>query len=814
MPLGGSRLLNTHVLLDVDMAEVLTPVEDADVKAGAGSKLVITLGPACQDVEVLSQMLLAGVTCARVDLTWGSVDYHRRSLENLSTAMKATRRLCSVWLDTTGREVTVERGQTIVLTTDPTAEASSSLLPVNWPGTTQVVRKGQLLQVHEVTETEVKCVAENSATLDGLLTVVACHAQPAPLSRNISFHHHMDTAADFTMPVLTEHDLERRAAVQNFDGILQASDGIVISRGNMGLDFDAEASSSSLALLLAFMCMHVMALLQKRMVSRCNVMGKPVVLTRVVDTMVNTPRPTRAEATDVANAVLDGVDGFVLGQETLRGEYPVETVETVLKLAHSAEKHFDFRTHHEALMGEAFEEEVAIQQADSHADLLTLATAGAGRPNGHHQLLFQPPPAAASPPATPSIGGAGARPAGFSRLGSAAAGGAPPSVSSMHGAGGYGSLRLHANGSTDDLSSVGEQSESAGGGGGGPSPRARPLRRAASPGAHQYVSSFGTLPGVASRSAVALNQARGRGRGVAEKINAGLIIVMAQTGRTVSLVAKYRPPMPILAVVVPTLRSNRLTWQLEGKYLARQTQAGTAAGKRGTGGRGADDLLAEAISTACHKRLVRASAFVVCIMSQRGQLVVKVVQVDSHGVGMKQLVGGAHPLTTADEEVAGRALYGRQESILAGGSPFGLPPAPPPRPVARRAPPPWSASGVSSVLSPGRRPSVRGSLGTPGPAPPMSPLLGGGGVLASPFGAPGGPPGHDDHAQREYCFGLPGGETSAVPFQLEEPPPRPHTSPASEGLVSPKIPLNMRPLTADPASSSAARGGSGRLRER
>ena len=69
------------------------------------------------------------------------------------------------------------------------------------------------------------------------------------------------------------------------------------------------------------------------MTQACNLVGKPVIITRVVDTMVNTPRPTRAEATDVANAVLDGVDGILLGAETLRGKYPVETIRTVASIS-------------------------------------------------------------------------------------------------------------------------------------------------------------------------------------------------------------------------------------------------------------------------------------------------------------------------------------------------------------------------------------------------------------------------------------------------------------------------------------------------
>ena len=281
--------------------------------------------------------------------------------------------------------------------------------------------------------------------------------------------------------LLSSPQVERKAAVRNFEGIAHVADGIIISRGNLGLDFEPEVGGAgelgrwlrSLWLGACVQCvwrwqlhtvvccpascvtrlppaccppairLQVMALLQKRIISRCNQLGKPVLITRIVDTMVTTPRPTRAgtvcstvlqysvavqcaaqcadraqrclqwcepvvpvwlagatgveqqrrqhyqqlpllqgwqqamghahphppsfpaalripllppaEATDVANAVLDGVDGLLLGAETLRGQHPVLTAQTVLKLCAAAEKVFDYHTHHETLMGEAFE---------------------------------------------------------------------------------------------------------------------------------------------------------------------------------------------------------------------------------------------------------------------------------------------------------------------------------------------------------------------------------------------------------------------------------------------------------------------------
>lgn len=116
--------------------------------------------------------------------------------------------------------------------------------------------------------------------------------------------------------------IENIEGLRHFDSILAEADGIILSRGNLGIDLPPEK----------------VFLFQKAALYKCNMAGKPAVVTRVVDTMTVTPRPTRAEATDVANAVLDGADAIMLGAETLRGLYPVDTVLTVKKICAEAEK--------------------------------------------------------------------------------------------------------------------------------------------------------------------------------------------------------------------------------------------------------------------------------------------------------------------------------------------------------------------------------------------------------------------------------------------------------------------------------------------
>lgn len=137
--------------------------------------------------------------------------------------------------------------------------------------------------------------------------------------------------------------LDAKSALVNFRSILNAADGIMLSRGNLGLDCLPEK----------------VAVIQKNVTTMCNLVGKPCIVTRIVDTMVNAPRPTRAEATDVANAVLDGCDCMMLGAETLRGMDPANAVSTVVACCHAAEAEFNHSAHFDYLMREAAKAEAA-----------------------------------------------------------------------------------------------------------------------------------------------------------------------------------------------------------------------------------------------------------------------------------------------------------------------------------------------------------------------------------------------------------------------------------------------------------------------
>ncbi|KAI4349043.1 hypothetical protein L6164_009691 [Bauhinia variegata] len=373
---------SSHLLLEepIRMVSILEPSKASFFPAM--TKIVGTLGPKSRTVEIISGCLKAGMSVARFDFSWGDAEYHQETLETLKTAIKSTKKLCAVMLDSVGAEMQVvnKSGKSIslqadgkvVLTPDQGQEASSEVLPINFDGLAKSMKKGDTifvgqylftgsettsvwLEVAEVKGQDVVCVIKNSATLAGSLFTL--HASQIHIDLptltdkdkeaistwgvknkidflSLSYTRHAEDvrqAREFLSRLGDLSQTQIFAKIENveglthFDEILQEADGIILSRGNLGIDLPPEK----------------VFLFQKSALYKCNMAGKPAVLTRVVDSMTDNLRPTRAEATDVANAVLDGSDAILLGAETLRGLYPVETISTVGKICAEAEKVFN-----------------------------------------------------------------------------------------------------------------------------------------------------------------------------------------------------------------------------------------------------------------------------------------------------------------------------------------------------------------------------------------------------------------------------------------------------------------------------------------
>ncbi|KAM0844354.1 hypothetical protein ACQ4PT_057097 [Festuca glaucescens] len=374
-----------HMLLEepVRLASCLAPAKPKVFPSL--TKIVGTLGPRSRSVEVIEECLTAGMSVARFDFSWKDATYHQETLDNLRKAAQNVKKLCPIMLDTVGPEIQVDNstggsielkgGNHVTITPDLSKAPSADILPIKFGDLAKVVKKGDTLFMGqylftgsestslwlEVTETsgeEVICLVKNTATLSGpifTLHVSHVHISMPTLSEydkqvistwglqnsvDIISLSHTRSSEDVSelRAFLLSHDLqdtqiyakiENAEGLEHFDEILQEADGIIISRGDLGIDLPPERVFMS----------------QKTGIQKCNLAGKPVIITRVVDSMVDNLRPTRAEATDVANAVLDGTDGILLGAETLRGQYPVDSVGTVGKICAEAETVYNQSLH-------------------------------------------------------------------------------------------------------------------------------------------------------------------------------------------------------------------------------------------------------------------------------------------------------------------------------------------------------------------------------------------------------------------------------------------------------------------------------------
>ncbi|XP_066339747.1 pyruvate kinase 1, cytosolic-like [Miscanthus floridulus] len=367
----------SHMLLEepVRLASVLSPAKPKVFPSL--TKIVGTLGPKSHSVEVIQECLTAGMSVARFDFSWMDAAYHQETLDNLRKAAQNVKKLCPVMLDTLGPEIQVHNstgepielkaGNHVIITPDISKAPSAEILPIKFGDLAKAVKKGDTLfmgqylftgsettsvwlEVVETSGENVNCLVKNAATLAGpifTLHVSQVHISLPTLSEydkhvistwgsrnsvDIISLSHTRSAEDVRelRAFLQSHALpdtqiyakiENSEGLDHFDDILKEADGIIISRGDLGIDLPPEN---------VFM-------FQKTAIHKCNLEGKPVIITRVVDSMIDNLRPTRAEATDVANAVLDGTDGILLGAETLRGLYPVDAVSTVGRICAEAE---------------------------------------------------------------------------------------------------------------------------------------------------------------------------------------------------------------------------------------------------------------------------------------------------------------------------------------------------------------------------------------------------------------------------------------------------------------------------------------------
>ncbi|PRX28946.1 pyruvate kinase [Orenia metallireducens] len=337
------------------------------------TKIVCTIGPASESKEKLSQLMDAGMNVARLNFSHGDFEEHGARVKNIRELSKEKGIPVAILLDTKGPEirtgalktgnekVTLEKGQEFVLTTEDilgdTTKTSVTYkdLPKDMKaGDTILIDDGLIgLKVKETTDTDVICEVVNGGKLGGRKGVnlpgVSVNL-PAITEKDIAdIEFGIEQGVDFIAAsfvrkasdvlaikeILDKHDanikiipkIENQEGVENLDEILEVADGLMVARGDLGVEIPPENVPAA----------------QKQMIRKCNKAGKPVITaTQMLDSMQKNPRPTRAEASDVANAIYDGTDATMLSGETAAGDYPVESVATMARIAVETEKQLEY----------------------------------------------------------------------------------------------------------------------------------------------------------------------------------------------------------------------------------------------------------------------------------------------------------------------------------------------------------------------------------------------------------------------------------------------------------------------------------------
>lgn len=361
------------------------------------TKIVCTLGPASDKEDVLTQLVENGLNVCRFNFSHGSHEEHKVRLDLVKKVREKLNQPIAILLDTKGPEirtgqfaepeVLLEEGQKFTITMNDVI-GTKEMCTVSYKdlakdvvsGDTILIDDGLVgLRVEEVNGEDIICVVENSGIVKNHKGVNVPGVKinlPAitpkdrsdiefGISQGIDF-----IAASFVRKasdvlaireILEENNatdiqiiskIENQEGVDNLDEILEVSDGIMVARGDLGVEIPTEE----------------IPVVQKMMIKRCNEVGKPVITaTQMLDSMIRNPRPTRAEVTDVANAIYDGTDAIMLSGETAAGKYPVEAVKTMATIAKRTEQTLDYNR----ILKENSKNNNTVTDAISHATCST-----------------------------------------------------------------------------------------------------------------------------------------------------------------------------------------------------------------------------------------------------------------------------------------------------------------------------------------------------------------------------------------------------------------------------------------------------------
>ena len=338
------------------------------------TKIVCTIGPASESVEKLVELINSGLNVCRLNFSHGDFEEHGARIVNIREAAKQTGKTVGILLDTKGPEIRtntmengaieLEEGSEIIVSMTEVV-GTTEKFSITYPGLIDDVHVGSKillddgligLEVQDINKTdgEIKTKVLNPGTLKNKkgvnvpnvsvnlpgITEKDANDIVFGIEQGIDF-----IAASFVRrasdvleirELLEKHNaahiqiiskIENQEGVDNIKEILEVSDGLMVARGDLGVEIPAEE----------------VPLVQKDLIKQCNALGKPVITaTQMLDSMQRNPRPTRAEASDVANAIFDGTDAIMLSGETAAGSYPVEAVQTMHSIASRAEQALNY----------------------------------------------------------------------------------------------------------------------------------------------------------------------------------------------------------------------------------------------------------------------------------------------------------------------------------------------------------------------------------------------------------------------------------------------------------------------------------------
>jgi pyruvate kinase len=337
------------------------------------TKIVCTLGPGVNSAGMIERLIRAGMNVARINLSHGTLDEHARYISMVRDISERLGNSVAILADLPGPKYRTGemKNNSAILTrysevtlTNKAVAGDQRIIPINFPTLAQDVKVGSKILVDDgAIQLKVKRIDGNDVickvTAGGIVTkgrglVVPGAAISGPfltdqLKKNLEFV--VEQLPDFialsfvTRPedvlqvrqILTRKQvdipiiskIERGEAVHNFDKILAVSNGIMVARGDLGVEI----------------ALYKVPMVQKEIIHKCNRAAKPVITaTQMLESMINSPRPTRAEVTDIANAILDGTDAVMLSAETSVGKYPIQAVQMMHNIAIETEKHLPDET--------------------------------------------------------------------------------------------------------------------------------------------------------------------------------------------------------------------------------------------------------------------------------------------------------------------------------------------------------------------------------------------------------------------------------------------------------------------------------------